>query len=119
MTRLNEDVADLMLSPLVVHARMPVLMAETLRSPFDRPETTRMVMEKMAALQEGWMAGGIAAMGLATSRSSMTVPSFFWPSLFWPPGWSAVGDATRSVGSAIMRPLAKRVRSNAKRLKKR
>jgi hypothetical protein len=109
MTRLNEDVADLMLSPLVVHARMPVLMAETLRSPFDRPETTRMVTEKIAAMQESWM-----AMGLAASQSSMTMPS-----LFWPPGWSAFGDSARFVGSAMMRPLAKRVRSNVKRLKKR
>jgi hypothetical protein len=108
MTRLNEDVAALMLSPLVVSARMPVLLAESLRSPFDRPETSRMVSEKIAAVQESWW-----AMGLAASRSGMVMPS-----LFWPPGWSALGDSARSIGSAMMRPMAKRVKSNAKRLKK-
>ncbi len=109
MSRLNEDVATLMLIPLVVSARVPVLVAETLRSPFDRPETSRMVTEKIAAMQESWW-----AMGLAASQSSMVMPS-----LFWPPGWSTLGEAAHSMGSAMMRPMAKRVKSNAKRLKNR
>jgi hypothetical protein len=107
MPRLNDDFAALMLSPLVVSARMPVLMAETLRSPFDRPETSRMVSEKIAAVQES-----LWAMSLAASRSSMFVPS-----LFWPPGWNALEASARSVGSAMVRPMAKRVKSNVKRLK--
>jgi hypothetical protein len=114
MPSLKKDIAALCLSPFVVQARMPVLLAETLRNPFDRPETERMWSEKIAAFQESWW-----AVSLAASQNSISIPALFSPALFSPAGLAELGKSARHMSSAAVRPMASRVQKNAQRLKRR
>lgn len=99
---------DLMLAPMVAAMRMPMLAAEAQRLYPWRAESTRAVMEKIAATSEG-----ITAAQLAYLRSF----SSFWPEIFsgkTPSLLSGVA-AERSVNAAL-KPASRRVKANFKRL---
>jgi hypothetical protein len=102
--------ADLFLSPLVVAQRLPLLWLEAAGLSQGRPESKRMVAEKVAAITEGMAA------------AQVEMHSLWWQSVLAlsrglrPPGPLT---ATARVTNAALGPAAKRVRSNVRRLKKR
>jgi hypothetical protein len=105
----RSDLGSLWLAPMVVAARMPILWFEAM-SPNSsrRKETNLMVAEKMAAAQEGMIAAQ-AALGKAMVDNMTSVMLGKMPT-----------ETVRSTANAMMRaglkPTAKRVRANAKRL---
>lgn len=105
------------LAPLVMAMRLPVIALETFRmmhgrAPTDgaRPESERMVTEKIAAMQEG----AVEAMA-ELARANLEITLRFM-------GGDAHGasHAAHGVGRRVARaaaaPAAKRVRRNARRL---
>lgn len=98
---------DLMLAPLVVAQRAPLLWLEMCGLGGGSRETERMVEEKFAAAAEGAMA------------VQVEMQSIWWQSTLaiWqgirPPSLMQTG--TRLTNAAL-RPAARRVKSNAKRL---
>ncbi len=112
MATKNPDLSGLLLSPMVVTARMPILWYEALNpDPSRRNETNRMVAEKFAAAQEGMLAAQVA---LGKAIADTTAAMFF----------GRVPTSTpRNTAEAMMQaglaPAARRVKANAKRLAKR
>jgi hypothetical protein len=100
---------DLLLAPLVIAQRLPLLWWEAFGVGAARPESSRMVSEKVAAVAEGVVA------------AQVEIHSIWWQSVLAmsrglrPPGPMAV---TSRVANAALKPAAKRVRSNVKRLKR-
>ncbi len=98
---------DLLLAPLVVAQRTPLLWLEMLGLGNGSRETERMVEEKFAAATEGALA------------MQVEMQSIWWQSTLavWqgirPP--SLMQSSTR-LANAALRPAARRVKSNAKRL---
>lgn len=98
---------DLMLAPLVVAQRAPLLWLEMCGLGGGSRETERMFEEKFAAVAEGVMA------------VQVEMQSIWWQSTLaiWqgirPPSLMQTG--TRLTNAAL-RPAARRVKSNAKRL---
>ena len=98
---------DLMLAPLVVAQRVPLLWLEMIGLGNGSRETERMVEEKFSAATEGALA------------MQVEMQSIWWQSTLamWqgirPPSLMQTG--TRLTNAAL-RPAAKRVKSNAKRL---
>ncbi len=102
--------SDLFLSPLVVAQRLPLLWLEAAGLSQGRPESGRMVTEKVAAIAEGMAAAQIE------------MHSIWWQSvLAMSRGARPLGPfaATARVTQAALTPAARRVRSNVRRLKKR
>lgn len=101
--------SDLFLAPLVVMQRLPVLWSEAMLPHNGRPESERMVREKISAAVEGSMAAQIeiqqiwmqAALGMMAGNR--------------PP---SAASSTARLARAALRPSAKRVRANARRLAK-
>jgi hypothetical protein len=99
----------LWLSPLVVAARMPVLMAEALNpDPSRRTETNRMVQEKVAATQEG-----IVAAQLALGQACMET---FAALAFGQIPRTTPGNTADAMMQAGLAPAARKVKANIKRL---
>ena len=98
---------DLMLAPLVVAQRAPLLWLEMIGLGGGSRETERMVEEKFAAASEGVIA------------LQVEMQSIWWQSTLamWqgirPP--SLMQTSTRLTNAAL-RPAARRVKSNARRL---
>lgn len=101
---------DLLMAPLVVAQRLPLLWLEMSGLKRGSGEGQRMVTEKMAAVVEGTMAAHVELQrlwwesALAPLRGSL------------PPGPVA---GSRRLAQAALRPAAKRVRHNVKRLSRR
>jgi uncharacterized protein (DUF924 family) len=112
MSSNNPDLSGLLLSPLVVAARMPILWYEALNpDPSRRNETNRMVAEKFTAAHEG-----ILGAQMALSKAFAETAAAF--------AFGQVPRATpRNTAQAMMHaslaPAAKQVKANAKRLGKR
>jgi hypothetical protein len=109
MTRISSDLGSLWLAPMVMAARMPILWYEALNPDTSkRNETNRMVSEKLAAAQEGWVAAQ-AAFGQAIINNMTSVLLGQVPR-----------ETPRSTAAAMMhaglKPTARRLRANAKRL---
>ncbi len=108
----DQTLAGLWLAPLVVGARLPILFFEALDPNLSRrAETNRMVLEKVAAVQEGVVAAQIA---LASACAEATVALMF--------GMTPKGTPRglmRSMVHAGLGPAARRVKANHKRLGKR
>ncbi len=112
MARSDRDLSGLWLSPFVIASRLPILARESLNpNPARRCETNRMVVEKMAAMQEGIVAAHIA-LGAAVAEN-MAALAFGQTPRATP---RVTADAMLRAGLA---PAARRVRANAKRLAKR
>ncbi len=101
--------SDLILAPLVVMQRLPVIWAESLMPHGSRPESDRMVREKVAAVAEGIVAAQVEMhrMLVQATLDAMVGKR--------PPSPAA---ATARLASAALRPSARRVKANAKRLRK-
>jgi heme A synthase len=112
MATKNSDLSGLWLSPMVVAARMPILMYESLNpDPSRRDETNRMVAEKVAAAQEGMLAAQVA-LGKAIAHNAAAM-------FFGRIPHSSPGKTAEAMVQAGLAPMARRVRANAKRLAKR
>ena len=101
---------DLMLAPMVIAMRMPVLFAEAAHGSVTRPEANRAVNEKvMAGFQ------GAFAMQASMMRSAMD----FWPSVMRGkhPGGLVAGSVVKA-GNEALKPASRTVRSNFDRLRK-
>jgi hypothetical protein len=100
---------DLLLTPLVIAQRLPVLWMEAVGLSPGRPESGRMVAEKVAAVSEGLVA------------ANLEMHKLWWQSVLAlsqgmrPPGPISM---THRVTSAALQPAARRVRSNVRRLRK-
>jgi hypothetical protein len=112
MATKTPDLSGLLLSPLVVASRMPILWYESFNpDPSRRTETNRMVMEKLSAAQEGLL-GAQVAFGHAMAENMAAMM------------FGRVPNATpRNTANAMMHaslaPAARQVKANAKRLQKR
>jgi hypothetical protein len=112
MATKTPDLSGLLLSPMVVASRMPILWYESFNpDPSRRTETNRMVMEKLSAAQEGLL-GAQVAFGHAMVENMAAMM------------FGRVPNATpRNTANAIMHaslaPAARQVKANAKRLQKR
>jgi hypothetical protein len=109
MPRRNDDVSGLVLAPMVIWARLPILWYEALNpDPSRRSETNRMVVEKIAAAQEGMLAANLAV-AQATFDAGFAMMA-----------GSSPARETRKAAERIMQaglaPAARRVRANARRL---
>jgi hypothetical protein len=104
--------AGLMLSPLVVAARLPIVWLEAFNpDPRRRSETNRMVTEKVAAMQEGMVA---SQMALGTAMAEAAAAMMFG---LQPKG--TPHSVAESMINAGLAPAARRVKANHKRLGKR
>jgi heme A synthase len=109
MASSDRDLSALWLSPFVIASRLPILFAESLNpTPSRRRETNRMVVEKLAAIQEGVVAAQLA-LGAAVAEN-MAALAFGQTARSTP---RKTADAMLRAGLA---PAARRVRANAKRL---
>jgi hypothetical protein len=105
----KDDIAGLIFAPMVIWARMPIIMYEAMNpDPSRRDETNRMVVEKIAATQEGVVAAQMA-MAEAAVAGSLAVMRGHSPAV-------AATRAAERVMRASLAPAARRVRANAKRL---
>lgn len=101
-------VAALLLTPAVVSLRLPLLAVELGGGDPWRGETVRAAAEKVAAALEGTIA---AQAVLASSFLA------FWPEMLSGRVPSLVdGSALRLASNAALRPSARRVKANFKRL---
>ena len=100
--------ADLMLAPMVVLMRLPVMASESRTATDPGIETLRAVNEKTTAVAEGFFA---AQMSLVESASR------FWPDLLAGRTPSAMnGIAAERAMHAALGPMGKTVKANYKRL---
>lgn len=99
---------DLMLAPMVVMMRLPLMVAEAHRGASWGTETARAVTEKTAALAEGMVA---AQMSMLQSMAG------FWPEVFAgrTPAILNGSAAERSLQAALG-PASRRVKANFRRL---
>ncbi len=100
---------DLMMAPLVIAQRAPLLWLEMMGLGTGPRESERMVQEKVAAVAEGMMAMNVEMQRIWWQSSIAMVQGLKPP--------SAMQTGQRLVNAAL-RPAAKRVRSNVKRLAK-
>ena len=108
----DAKLAGLWLSPLVVAARLPILWFEALiPDPGRRKETNRMVVEKVAAMQEGLVASQLA-LGAAMAEASVAMMFGLKPK-------GTPEALTQRMINAGLAPAARRVRANHRRLGKR
>ncbi|MCF3640909.1 hypothetical protein LXM94_13105 [Rhizobium sp. TRM95111] len=107
--RMRRDASSLMLeAPFVMAMRIHEMqMAALTGTAQNRPELTRMVMEKVAATAESMIAANIAL-----TRAMMGV--FFVGTGTLAPASMAV--AGEKVAAAVLKPYGQRVRKNARRL---
>jgi hypothetical protein len=111
MARRKDDLSGLMFAPIVVWARMPILWYEAMNpDPSRRNETNRMVVEKIAAAQEGLVAAQFM-IASATFEAGVAIMAGTSPQ-------RATGRAADKVMRAGLAPVARRVRANARRLSK-
>jgi hypothetical protein len=112
MAMKNPDLSGLWLSPMVMAARMPILMYESLNpDPSRRNETNRMVTEKVAAAQEGMLAAQVA-FGRAVTENTISM-------LFGRMPRSTAHNTAEAMVQAGLAPAARVVKANARRLTKR
>jgi hypothetical protein len=112
MAMKNPDLSGLWLSPMVMAARMPILMYESLNpDPSRRNETNRMVTEKVAAAQEGILAVQVA-FGRAVAENTISM-------LFGRMPRSTAHNTAEAMVQAGLAPAARVVKANARRLTKR
>lgn len=101
---------NLMLTPVVMALRTPLLMAEAGRPDTLPAETSRAIAEKMLAATQGAMA---AQLSLAHSAAS------FWPEFLSGKTPSLVsGEAFERAMHAALKPAGQQVKKNYRRLKK-
>ncbi len=109
MATKKSDLSGLWLSPMVVAARLPILLYESLNpDPSRRNETNRMVAEKVAAAQEGLLAAQVA-LGTAMAENAAAM-------IFGRIPKSTPHDTAEAMVKAGLAPMARRVSANARRL---
>jgi hypothetical protein len=108
-TTTSQAYTDLMLAPMVVAARLPILWQEAMTlHPKDRHETRRMFSEKLVATQEGIVAAQVA-FGHAMFES--------WTALAFGQMPKATPRRTaQAMMQASLAPAARKVQANMKRL---
>jgi heme A synthase len=112
MASSDPDLSGLWLSPFVVASRMPILFYEALNpDPRRRNETNRMVVEKLAAAQEGMLAAQMA-LGRAVAENMAALAFGQTPR-------ATARKTAHAMMKAGLAPAARRVKANAKRLAKR
>lgn len=99
--------SDLILSPLVVMQRLPLVMLESLQPHSDKSESKRMLNEKMAAVAEGMFAANLEIHSIWFQSAVILMRGGHLPGPF---------VTTARVTRAALRPAARRVKANAKRL---
>ena len=101
---------DLMLAPMVIAMRMPVLFAEAAHGTLVRREANRAVSEKLVAGVEGAM-----AMQASMMRSALD----FWPAVMRgkDPRHLVAGSVVKA-GHEALKPASRTVRNNFDRLRK-
>lgn len=114
MTRRGKDAtaiaADLMLAPMVMWMRTPLMAREMSKLPNAPTESLRAVTEKVTAAQEG-----LVEAQLSYFRSMAA----FWPEVISGRTPSVLtGVAAERVVNAALKPSSRRVKSNFKRLGK-
>ncbi len=108
----DQKLAGLWLAPLVVSARMPIVLFEALDpDPSRRLETNRMVVEKMAAVQEGMVAAQLAFLSACAETTAAL--------MFGMKPKGTPRALVRSMVNAGLAPAARRVKANHRRLGKR
>ena len=105
----RNNLSSLWLSPLVIAARMPVLLVEAMQpNPSKRVETNRMVEEKLSAAQEGIIAAQVA-FGQAFMEN--------WAALaFGQTPKSTMRKTANAMMQASLAPAARKVKANVRRL---
>lgn len=99
---------DLMLAPMVVFMRLPLIAAEAGSAGLRATETTLAVNEKAAALMEG---------AFAAQWSMMVSAARFWPEVLSGRTPALLsGAAVERALNAALRPAGRRVRANFRRL---
>lgn len=107
----STDIArNLMLAPMVMWMRTPLLAGEMSQDPASRTESMRAVSEKVDAAREG---------AIAAQLSYFQSLASFWPEVIsgQPPSVFSGVAAERMVNAAL-KPSSRRVESNFKRLTK-
>lgn len=100
--------ADLMLAPMVMWMRIPVMAMERRSSTHAGVETMMAINEKTAAMAEGAMAAQMSLMEAATR---------FWPDVISGKAPAALGKAAAEQAlNAALLPAGRAVRANYKRL---
>ncbi len=98
---------DLMLAPMVVAMRLPLMAAEKRDGGFPGAETWRAIAEKNAALAEGVVAAQLSLMRSTTG---------FWFDVMAGRKPASADRVAGRAARAAMKPASRRVRANFKRL---
>ena len=99
---------NLMLAPMVIAMRLPMMATEASKGGMLRGETLAAVTEKTAAMAEG-----VVAAQMSYFQSAMQ----FWPEVLSGRTPSVLnGVAAQKSVAAAMRPASKRVKANFRRL---
>jgi truncated hemoglobin YjbI len=96
------------LAPAVVALRLPALMAEAMSHAGPRPETTRALTEKMAATAEGVMAMQLSLVTAGFRAWGQMMAGSF--------DQAGLHRAHAAAVDAALKPMARRVSANLKRL---
>jgi truncated hemoglobin YjbI len=96
------------LAPAVVALRLPALMAEAMSHAGPRPETTRALTEKMAATAEGVMAMQLSLVTAGFRAWGQMMTGSF--------DQAGLHRAHAAAVDAALKPMARRVSANLKRL---
>lgn len=99
--------SDLILAPLVVMQRLPLVMIESVQPHSAKTESRRMVREKVAATYEGLVAANVELHRLWWHAAVLAMRGGALPGPF---------ATTASVTRAALKPAARRVKANARRL---
>lgn len=106
---MDPALSGLLLSPLVIAARLPILWFEAFDpDPGRRSETNRLVVEKMKATQEGIVAAQIA-LGSAMAETGAAMMLGRTPK-------GSPNSVAKAVVKAGLGPAARQVRKNHRRL---
>lgn len=107
-TKSRAPVHDLQMASMVIAMRLPMMMMEGMTDKSDKPESTRAVSEKMAAVTDGVVAAQISVMNSAAT---------FWLDVWSGKSPAAIAQATIDKATqAALKPGRKTLRANYKRL---
>jgi hypothetical protein len=107
-TKRRTPVHDMQMASMVIAMRLPMMMLEGMTETSSRPESTRAVSEKMAAVTDG-----VVAAQLSVINSAAT----FWLDVWSGKSPAAIAKATVDKATqAALRPGRKTLRANYKRL---
>lgn len=99
---------DMQMASMVIAMRLPMMMMEGMTEKSTKPESTRAVSEKMAAVTDGVVAAQLSVMNSAAT---------FWLDVWSGKSPAAIAQATIDKATqAALKPGRKTLRANYKRL---